>query len=65
MPRCGREFPRSFSSSPIWSDFARERVLSMDVDGVALTEGIVETVAASGFKNYIRPIAYFAAGDWA
>ena len=44
--------------------FARgTEALSMDVDVAALTEGIVETVAASGFKNaYIRPIAYFAAG---
>ena len=56
--------PAIFQLEPHMERFARgTEALSMDVDVAALTEGIVETVAASGFKNaYIRPIAYFAAG---
>ena len=53
-----------FQLEPHMERFARGcKALSMDVDVNALTEGIVETVAASGFLNaYIRPIAFFAAG---
>lgn len=44
--------------------FARgAEVLGMDLDMDRLTEGVVETVAASGFQNaYIRPLAFYASG---
>lgn len=56
--------PAIFQLEAHMDRFARgAEVLGMDLDMAALTQGVVDTVAASGFGDaYIRPLAFYASG---
>ena len=56
--------PAIFQLGAHMERFARgAELLGMDVDISALTQGVVDTVAASGFDNaYIRPLAVYTGG---
>ena len=56
--------PAIFQLEAHMDRFARgAEVLGMDLDMKALTQGVVDTVAASGFGDaYIRPLAFYASG---